>query len=64
MTRWKTESAVIAGSQGIALKAEKSSSWYINIFTDTNTNIILLTKIIQLNYQWRVHDMSQFYYIS
>lgn len=56
MTRWKTESAVIAGSQ--ALKAEKSSSWYINIFTDTNTNIILMTKIIQLNYQWRVHDMS------
>lgn len=55
MTRWKTESAVIAGSQGIALKAEKSSSWYINIFTDTNTNIILLTKIIQLNYQWRVN---------
>lgn len=51
MTRWKTESAVIAGSQGIALKAEKSSSLYINIFTDTNTNIILLTKIIQLNYQ-------------
>lgn len=26
MTRWKTESAVIAGSQRIALKAEKSSS--------------------------------------
>lgn len=46
-------------TQRIPLTAEKSSSWNSNIFTNINmTKIILLSKIMQLNYQWKVEDMS------
>lgn len=46
-------------TQRIPLTAEKSSSWNSNIFININmTKIILLSKIMQLNYQWKAEDMS------
>lgn len=57
----KVENGISCDSktQRITLTAEKSSSWTSNIFTNTNMiKIILLSKIMQLNYQWRVKDMS------
>lgn len=46
--------------KGYHLKAEKASSWYVDIFTKINAKILLLAKIMQLNYQWRGDNVDEF----
>lgn len=55
----KVENGISCGrTQRKPLIAETSSSWNNSIFININTNVTLLSKIMQLNYQGRVEDMS------